>query len=69
MADPLRHPICHAGNRDAAEAMSDQDYILQIFSLEQVGDVVDEGVDTDIGERRCLRSPSPVCVGVKTRCP
>ena len=44
---PFRDPIGHARDRDAAEAVAHQDHVVQLLGLDDLHQVLDEGIDGD----------------------
>ena len=48
MANPLRHRVGGAGDRQAAEGMPDQHDIAQFLGLDHVDDVLGESIERDV---------------------
>ena len=45
---PFRDPVGHARDRDATEAVAHQDHVVQLLGLDDLHQVLDEGIDGDI---------------------
>jgi hypothetical protein len=67
--DTLRDPVGRTGGGDPAEAVADEDDVVEVFPFEDVDQVLHEDVSVMFFEIRWERSPRPVWVGVYTRWP
>jgi hypothetical protein len=49
LCQPLRHPVGDAGDDHPAVAPADEHDILEVFVLQDIDDVLDVGVEVDVG--------------------